>query len=1112
MTDSILAGFAAFCFLANAGFHALEFRATRHRGVIFVIIAWAAQALRLGLLANVPVFGLVPAALCSVVTTAAILAALLAIEPRPIPHGWRTAALALAAACAAATLALWRSPLAPLPAHLLATVCLLTAAPIVAERSASLAQKIILGGLLVPWAAVLTIFPLLALDGVSAKSLLATEFAAITPALVALATTRSRLAGAATRAATAKLDAIFHDHAVPFLLVEPESGRIVETNQAAADFYGYSREDLRRLNVSQLNVMPETKLRELRRQALERTKGCFSFVHLLRSGEPRNVEVYSCPAPQPNGKTLLFSIIHDVTDRLRAEESLARERANERRFTALVMTMTNNMHDLLWATDLQGRCVFANRAFAEVMGSSQGEVLGAPPHVPLARFDAPENSEMALESRSCTWAGTLRGVFRAFEVDETPLLADDGSRLGCVGSARDITKRLMAEQALRASESRYRTLVETASEGIWAFDAEGCATYVNQATCRLLDCRAEDLLGRPKTDFLFAEDMAAYAARRPVSAAIDRYELRLRGKNGAERWALVSEAALPREANRPSERLAMLIDISDYKRIQRLQEARGELTSLSEAGDIDKTMQVALDRAEALTQSAIGFFHFVEGERLVLRCWSTRTLETCTASAKGSHYPTWRAGVWADAVRRDEVVIHNDYAALPGRRSLPEGHVPLSRELVAPVHSQGRLVAVIGVGNKPCDYDQRDVESLTTLGGLAWEAVIRMRAKQSLERGLRLAEEAGRIKSEFLANMSHEIRTPLHGVIGMLQLISFGPASEEQSTYCSMALTSAKRLLALLDDLLDFTQLEAGRVRINAARLNLADIVQGAVDVFGIQCAEKDLRLEHELFLDESRPVFGDAGRIRSLINNVVGNAVKYTPAGSVRLSLWLRSLDPPRLYIAVADTGVGIRDEDLPVIFQRFSRGQSAGLRGVRGVGLGLAVVKAMVDLMDGTICVSSSPDAGTTVVLWLPLTTRGQCAGLAAPEAGGTGIGILVVGDDAAARQAMCRYLQSLGHRTEDTDAGAIGILKAHPLDCVLLDVAAPEAQSLALLESIRSARDLGFTSRIPVIALIPEAAAGLAARFQAAGADVCLAKPVQFDELMRAVEGVTAPPAKD
>jgi len=1113
MTDSILPGFSAFCFGASACLQALEFLRTRRRGRLLATIAWTGLALRPLFLSAAPAYGQIPAALCAAIATAAILAAVAPLGPGPVPKGWRIAALGGAAACAAASLALWSSPLAALPSYVLAAACLIAAAPNVAERSASPAERLALGGLLLPWAAVLAAFPFLALRGFGATVLFAAELAAMVPALAALAATRGRLAGAATRAAAAKLDAIFHDHAVPFLLIEPESGRIVEANQGAADFYGYSREELQQLRICQLNVIPEAELKPLRQQAAKRTRGRFLFTHRLRSGELRSVEAHSCPAPQADGPTLLFSIIHDVTDRLRAEDELGRERENERRFTALVMAMTNNMHNLLWATDLQGRCVFANRAFAEVMGSSQGEVLGAPPRVPLSRFDGPVPAEAARERRSCVWSGELRGVFRAFEVDETPLLSDDGALLGSVGSAREITKRLMAEQALRASETRYRVLVETASEGIWTFDAKGRTTYVNQAVCRMLGCRAEELLGHPKTDFLFAEDLEAYAARSANPPAVERYELRLRGGDGSERWALVSETALPREATGREERLAMLIDISDYKRIQRLHEARVELADLAEAGDIDRALQTALDRAEALTQSAIGFLHLVEngGERLSLRCWSTRTREICTASAKGSHYPTWRAGVWADAVRRGEVVVHNDYASLPGRKGLPEGHAPLTRELVAPVFSQGRMVAVIGVGNKPCDYDRRDEESLTTLGGLAWEAVLRLRAKQSLERGRQLAEEAARAKSEFLANMSHEIRTPLHGVIGMLQLLSLDSVSEEQATYCAMAKASAKRLLTLLDDLLDFTRLEAGQVRLNLTRLNLPDIIRGAVEVFGIQCAEKSLRLEHALFIDAPRPVFADAGRIRSLINNVVGNAVKFTPAGSVRLSLWLRCVARPRLYIAVADTGVGINDEDLPFIFQRFARGQADGLRGVHGAGLGLAVVKAMLHLMNGAVCVNSTPGSGTTVVLWLPLATEEDDAGRQNPEADSAGLGILVVGDDAAARQAMCRYLQSLGHRTEDTEAGAIGLLRAHPLDCVLLDVAAPGSQSLTLLESIRSARDLGFTSRIPVIALIPEATPDLAARFRAAGADVCLAKPVQFDELMRAVEGVSVPPAE-
>jgi PAS domain S-box-containing protein len=306
---------------------------------------------------------------------------------------------------------------------------------------------------------------------------------------------------------------------------------------------------------------------------------------------------------------------------------------------------------------------------------------------------------------------------------------------------------LRAFRELRESEARYRRIVDTASEGVWLLGPDHMTVLVNARMADLIGYPVEELIGRPLTDFMFKEDEQDHIrkmdARRQGTS--EHYERRLRRKDGQTVWTLASATPLFDDDRRFSGSFAMFTDITALKRNNAINASRLHLMQFAATHALDDLLEETLNEAEKLTGSRIGFYHFVEDdqESLTLQNWSTRTkTQFCKAEGKGLHYPISYAGVWVDCIDRRGPVIHNDYASLAHRKGTPEGHAEVIRELVVPVLRGQRIKAILGVGNKPVDYRQQDVETISLLADLAWEIAER-----------KLAEEALRAQQDFIRNI-----------------------------------------------------------------------------------------------------------------------------------------------------------------------------------------------------------------------------------------------------------------------------------------------------------------------------------------------------------------------
>jgi two-component system, sensor histidine kinase len=389
-------------------------------------------------------------------------------------------------------------------------------------------------------------------------------------------------------------------------------------------------------------------------------------------------------------------------------------------------------------------------------------------------------------------------------------------------------------------------------------------------------------------------------------------------------------------------------------------------------------------------------------------------------------------------------------------------------------------------------------------------------AEQGLARDA--AEAANRAKGEFLANMSHELRTPLNGVLGMLQILTGEALSQEQRDLVNTALESGRSLLGVISDILSFAQLDAGKVRIHPEPMGLREVLASVLRAFRYQAEEKGLELHCVVGEETPDEVLGDAGRLRQILFNLLGNALKFTERGRVELNVSALPLSPgpegPLLYLGVADTGIGIPDAKLDAVFEPFTQADGSLTRRRQGAGIGLGIVRHLVQLMGGTIALESEEGVGTTVHFSLRFGT--PPAGARRPEAeapgpdpgrGLAGLRVLLTEDDRVNQLAMAHFLARLGCRTTTAGNGleALALLGREDFDCVLMDIQMPEMDGMQAARAIRNLAELGEKSGVPILAVTAHAMPGDRERFLAAGMDGYLTKPVELEALRQALLGV-------
>ena len=649
--------------------------------------------------------------------------------------------------------------------------------------------------------------------------------------------------------------------------------------------------------------------------------------------------------------------------------------------------------DSIIVADLSGRIVFANKAAEALRGYAGGELTGkdlhkltTPEYAQLLNGRVAElnqKGELTYESAHYRHDGS------SFPIEiHARLIKIDGKKL-VLRIGRDITERKRMERNIMAEKELSEHYLNIAEVILVAFDDQARITMINRKGRQLLGYELGELLGKDwfKVCLPPEEYEQVFAVYKKIIVGeikpFEYYENSILTKNGEKRLVAWHNTLLTDENGRITGTLSSGEDITERKRAEEeiaLNAQRLEtLLRLNQMGEasLKEITNFALEEAVRMTQSTIGYLAFLNEDESVLtmHSWSKTAMAECATIEKPIVYPVVKTGLWGEAVRQRQAVITNDYAAAnPLKKGVPQGHVALKRHMNVPVFDGSRIVIVAGVGNKSGEYDQGDVKQLTLLMEGMWRMLERQRARVK-EQELARALEIDRLKSLFIASMSHELRTPLNSIIGFTGLLLQGMAgglNEEQQKQLGMVKSSGHHLLALINDVIDVTKIEAEKIDLTIEPFELARLVEEVKDSFAVAVADKGLALTIDQ--PDKMVIKSDQRRVRQIIMNLVSNAVKFTEKGEIGIRV---AAEGERISIAVKDTGTGIKAEDMAKLFKQFSRIIVEGQPLREGTGLGLCLSQKLAGILGGEIRAAREFEKGSEFTFTLPLEYKGAESG---------------------------------------------------------------------------------------------------------------------------------------
>jgi two-component system, sensor histidine kinase and response regulator len=640
------------------------------------------------------------------------------------------------------------------------------------------------------------------------------------------------------------------------------------------------------------------------------------------------------------------------------------------------------------------------------------------------------------------------------------------------GVIRDVSARSEADERLRASESRHRGLVQNASIGIYRSTPHGRFLDVNPALVRMLGYDTpQELLAVPVAE-LYADESVRAGILADVlrSGEIHALDVVWKRKDGAPIRVHLNGTLIRDVAGAPDTFEVVAEDVTDLWRAQSL--ARLQAAAL-----------------DAVANAVV----FTEPDGTIV--WVNRAFTTLTGYApeeavgrtprilnSGVHPKAFFEEMWKTVseggVWRGELV---------NRRK--DGSLYTEEMTIAPVFDDaGRITHYVAVKQDATD---------------------RARAREAEREARVAAEEAARMKTAFLANMSHEIRTPMNGVMGMTELLLDSDLDPEQRRAAELVKDSAESLLSIINHILDYSKAEAGRMELEATSFDLSSVVGGAVRMFGVSAFARGVELTYRVDERIPTPLIGDPGRLRQVITNLVGNALKFTSEGEVVVDASLDQLSGDRatISIAVRDTGIGIDPEKLDLVFEDFTQADSSTTREYGGTGLGLSITRRIVDLFGGRISVESTPGKGSTFKVTVPLAvgSASQVPRVVERFDRLAGARALVVDDNATNRTLLCETLTKAGAVVEEAQTADAALLalqeasQAEPFDLAIIDCYMPGMDGFELAAAVQRDPDLGD---VRMMMLTSAGQAGDAQRCRDLGIAAYMSKPISALELLDAV----------
>jgi len=744
---------------------------------------------------------------------------------------------------------------------------------------------------------------------------------------------------------------------------------------------------------------------------------------------------------------------------------------------------------------------YVSASITQVLGYTQEEFLD---HFSAIMTDHPMNQQV-YEYTQRSIRGILQppyevevhakdGELRWLEASEVPVHDEKGQVVLVEGVAHDITDRKQAEVALRASEERFKDLAKLLPEGIFETDMEMNLIYINQRACDLFGYSIEDLLGLNGIDLIVPEERELAKSRivRLVQGEIfGALEYNMLRQDGTIFPVLLNTEKVMKEGEMVGFR-GVVVDNTERKRVQIAREQARAFMQAVIDGIPESMVVINRDYTIALAnRTARNMAGARDAVADGLKCHQIS--HKSSTPCDGTEHPC----PLQDVVKtRVPVIVEHTHYDFAGNRVIVEISA-------APIFDEnGEVFQVI----ESC----RDITK-------------RKQAEEQLRQAKEDAEAANQAKSTFLANMSHELRTPLNPIMGFTDLVlADDNLTADQRESLQIVSQRSKDLLQLLSDILDIAKVEADRMVIRPKEVDVHKLLSDVVNMYELQAAEKHIHITMQLSDALPSPLLIDPARLRQILLNLIGNAMKFTEQGKITVSMHLEN-DPTdtsderntMLHIAVSDTGCGIEPKQHSLIFESFEQADNSFTREYEGVGLGLAICKRLAELMGGSIRVESKLGKGSTFYVTLRVNhlvrnerfVRDTVKSEASASSALKPCKMLLVEDDELSLLLLQRMLGKKGHiLTCVTDGlAAIEACREEKFDLILMDIKLPGMDGLTATRIIRESEK---EYHAPIVAMTAYAFEEDRIACMDAGMDDWITKPISLDALEQVLDKFKAP----
>ncbi|MCC7702400.1 PAS domain S-box protein [Janthinobacterium sp. GW460P] len=787
--------------------------------------------------------------------------------------------------------------------------------------------------------------------------------------------------------------------------------------------------------------------------------------------------------------TQASGIVCDISERKQDEQSRMR-------------SMLEAAPEAMLVADVEGKVHYANQIGARCFGYPLAELTGMSleqlvPESTASHSVGDPQARHSLPGR-VMMARRRDGTHFPAKVSLSPLRM--AGQVFSIVSLRDMTQRQRAEEALHASSERYRLIVQTAAEGIWMTDADGKTTFVNPKMAHMLGYTVQEMLGRPLLDFMDRDSQLLMqrrlASHGSAASQPDQVDFRFFRKDQSSLWGLLSSTSIQSDNGEPGGTLAMITDITERRQAS-----------------------IALSNSSQRMASVFG----AVTNGLVVQDSHGHILESNAAAERMLAASPAGNSLW-QAIREDGSAfdqrshpVHITLSTGEAMRDVlmgvqqPDGSLSWLSVNTEAIRDEYGKVGMVVASLTDITYHKRSESALRELNEHLEERVAQR--TEQLDQAKQVAEEASLAKGQFLANMSHEIRTPMNGVIGMAYLALKTDLEPRQRDYLEKIRFAGEHLLGIIDDILDISKIEAGKLEIERVNFSFDHVVQTLMTVVAPRAAGKNLELLFEIDPQLPAVLVGDPLRLGQVLINYANNAIKFSEQGSITVKVRKVVADAKHCLVRfeVCDHGIGLSQDEMSKLFQSFQQADTSTTREYGGTGLGLAICKQLAQLMGGDVGVDSRPGAGSTFWFTANLGISDQAAPAMLDSMVQTAAAmrasadaalvmrtlkharILLVEDNTFNQQVALELLEEAGASVCLANNGeeALDLLRQTQFDCVLMDVQMPLMDGLQATRHIRADPQL---AHLRVLAMTATATSEDRVRCLDAGMDDFISKPIQ------------------